>query len=94
MSRFRKDNSDKGGVISGISDFDNMRISSRKVSSGTNRRMSESFVGGRNFTISPDFGRLSFRSSGRRNSIQRQFSLRLNRNKIGFSWVSFCVMLI
>ena len=72
---------EKTGFVSGL---DNMTLSS-----GKSRRMSESFIGGRNFMLSPDSSRLSFRSRRRRTSIHRQFSLKLNRNKIGFAWVSF-----
>ena len=75
---------EKAGFVSGIDNIGNMTLSS-----GKSRRMSESFIRGRNLTASPDSSRLSFRSRSRRNSVHRQFSLKLNRNKVSFTWVSF-----
>ena len=72
------------GLTSGITSLDGMKLSERKTSKGKARRMSETYLPRVSIAFSPELNRLSVASNFRRTSIHRQFSLRLNRNRIGF----------
>eukprot|EP00795_Rhopilema_esculentum_P014727 gene14727-5827_t len=72
------------GLTSGITSLDGMKLSERKTSKGKARRMSETYLPRVSIAFSPELNRLSVASNFRRTSIHRQFSLRLNRNRVGF----------